>query len=193
VCQHAGSALLAAAADDLVIRMCARLPAHPQPPPLACLVPGAARLPPARPAPSPRWLTPRLPRTLALEQASRAALERGSRTAEPITQGRPRRGFLVPGAAAGSPVRLVRQVSGPGGARRAPEPALALSRYDYEAARLVRRFRGHADRVTDLALAADARWLLSASLDGSLRVWDVPAAVCLQARSRPAGRRRSPL
>lgn len=47
----------------------------------------------------------------------------------------------------------------------------------------MRRFRGHADRITDLTLAADARWLLSASLDGTVRVWDVPAAQCLQARS----------
>ncbi len=78
-------------------------------------------------------------------------------------------------------------MSGPGGGARAPKPAPFPARYDYEAARLVRRFRGHTDRITDLALAADARWLLSASLDGSLRVWDVPAAVCLQARPRPAG------
>ncbi len=78
-------------------------------------------------------------------------------------------------------------MSGPGGGARAPKPGSLPARYDYEAARLVRRFCGHTDRVTDLALAADARWLLSASLDGSLRVWDVPAAVCLQARSRPAG------
>eukprot|EP00983_Pelagomonas_calceolata_P121690 1160824-Pelagomonas_calceolata.AAC.6 len=38
------------------------------------------------------------------------------------------------------------------------------------------------DRVTSLQLSADCRWLLSASMDGTLRVWDVPAAQCLQVR-----------
>jgi WD40 repeat protein len=52
-----------------------------------------------------------------------------------------------------------------------------------EALRGVRTFRGHGDRITDLGIAADGRWLLSASLDGSLRVWDVPSARCLQARA----------
>ncbi|KAF5840981.1 quinon protein alcohol dehydrogenase-like superfamily [Dunaliella salina] len=53
--------------------------------------------------------------------------------------------------------------------------------YDIEAnGRLVRRFKGHEDRVTSLQLSADCRWLLSASMDGTLRVWDVPAAQCLQ-------------
>lgn len=56
----------------------------------------------------------------------------------------------------------------------------AAPRYDYEAVRLVRCFRGHTDRITDMALASDARWLLSSSLDGTVRVWDVPAANCLQ-------------
>ena len=56
----------------------------------------------------------------------------------------------------------------------------AYRRYDIEAVRSVRSFRGHMDRVTDLRMSADARWLLSSSLDGTLRVWDVPSARCLQ-------------
>ena len=56
----------------------------------------------------------------------------------------------------------------------------ALNRYDVEALRRVRTFAGHADRITDMHIAQDARWLLSASLDGTLRVWDVPSARCLQ-------------
>ena len=44
----------------------------------------------------------------------------------------------------------------------------------------MRQFRGHTDRITDLRMSADARWLLSSSLDGTLRVWDVPSARCLQ-------------
>lgn len=39
------------------------------------------------------------------------------------------------------------------------------------------------DRITALQMSADCRWLLSASMDGTLRVWDVPAAQCLQVRA----------
>ncbi len=51
---------------------------------------------------------------------------------------------------------------------------LVIRMYDVEARRLVRRFRGHTDRISDLQLSADCRWLLSASLDNTVRVWDVP-------------------
>lgn len=37
------------------------------------------------------------------------------------------------------------------------------------------------DRITSLSVSSDCRWLLSASLDGTVRVWDVPAGQCLQA------------
>lgn len=46
--------------------------------------------------------------------------------------------------------------------------------------RRVRTFGPHADRVTDLAFGHDARWLLTASLDGLVRCWDVPSARLLQ-------------
>ena len=49
------------------------------------------------------------------------------------------------------------------------------------AARLVRRFRGHSDRITGLRISADAGWLLSGSMDGTLRVHDIPAGRVLQA------------
>ena len=55
-----------------------------------------------------------------------------------------------------------------------------MCRYDVEAVRSVRQFRGHSDRITDMQLSEDARWLLSASLDGTLRVWDIPSSRCLQ-------------
>ncbi|KAL6759017.1 WD40 repeat-like protein [Haematococcus lacustris] len=54
--------------------------------------------------------------------------------------------------------------------------------YDIEAeGRLVRRFKGHRDRVTALQISSDSRWLISAALDGCLRVWDIAASHCLQA------------
>ena len=45
---------------------------------------------------------------------------------------------------------------------------------DVEAQTIVRRFKGHTDRITDLQFSADCRWLLSSSMDSTLRVWDVP-------------------
>ena len=58
-------------------------------------------------------------------------------------------------------------------------------RYDVEAGRRVRQFRGHADRVTDLAISADGRWLLASSMDAHLRVYSIPASHLLQVGSKP--------
>ena len=57
---------------------------------------------------------------------------------------------------------------------------VACCRYDVEALRQVRQFKGHKDRVTGLVVSQDAKWLLSSSMDGTVRIWDVPAAACLQ-------------
>jgi U3 small nucleolar RNA-associated protein 21 len=57
---------------------------------------------------------------------------------------------------------------------------LVIGVYDVVAGRRVRRLKGHTDRLTAVHWAADARWLLSASMDGTTRVWDIPAAQCLQ-------------
>ena len=37
----------------------------------------------------------------------------------------------------------------------------------------VRRFRGHSGGITNLAWKADARWLISSSIDCSIRTWDM--------------------
>ncbi len=50
---------------------------------------------------------------------------------------------------------------------------------------MVRRFKGHKDRVTGVVISQDARWLLSSSMDGTVRVWDIPAACCLQVTLNP--------
>lgn len=44
----------------------------------------------------------------------------------------------------------------------------------------VRRFDGHSDRITDLQVSEDCAWLLSSAMDGTLRVWDIPAATTFQ-------------
>lgn len=51
---------------------------------------------------------------------------------------------------------------------------LVIRMYDIDARRLVRRFKGHRDRISDLQMSEDGKWLLSSSLDNTLRVWDVP-------------------
>lgn len=39
--------------------------------------------------------------------------------------------------------------------------------------KLVRKFDGHTDRITDLSFSEDGKWLVSSSMDGSLRIFDV--------------------
>lgn len=51
--------------------------------------------------------------------------------------------------------------------------------FDISTKKLVRRFRGHSHRLTDLHFSADARWLFSSSADASLRVWDLPTGKCV--------------
>jgi U3 small nucleolar RNA-associated protein 21 len=79
--------------------------------------------------------------------------------------------------ALGAPVARVASHP-PSGLLAAACDDLGVRLVDVEAMRVVRRFRGHADRITDLALSADGRWLLTAAMDNTLRVWDVPGA-CL--------------
>ncbi|XP_068326063.1 U3 small nucleolar RNA-associated protein 21 homolog [Pyrus communis] len=50
---------------------------------------------------------------------------------------------------------------------------LIIRLYDVVASRMVRKFEGHMDRITDMCFSEDGKWLLSSSMDGSLRVWDV--------------------
>lgn len=50
---------------------------------------------------------------------------------------------------------------------------MVLRIYDVVALRLVRKFEGHTDRITDVCFSDDGKWLLSSSMDGSLRIWDV--------------------
>ena len=51
---------------------------------------------------------------------------------------------------------------------------LAIRICDIESGRIVRRFKGHFDRITDMQMSEDCRWLLSSSMDNTFRVWDIP-------------------
>ena len=59
-------------------------------------------------------------------------------------------------------------------------PSRALLVVDAAKPAIVRRFAPSPDRVADLCLSRDGRWLLAASLDGSITVSDIPAGVTLQ-------------
>ena len=42
--------------------------------------------------------------------------------------------------------------------------------------KIIRRFIDvHLDQVTDVAFSADSRWLITSSLDKTIKVWDVPS------------------
>ncbi|PON81318.1 Guanine nucleotide-binding protein, beta subunit [Trema orientale] len=50
---------------------------------------------------------------------------------------------------------------------------LVIRLFDVVALRMVRKFEGHTDRITDMCFSEDGKWLLSSSMDGTLRIWDV--------------------
>lgn len=52
---------------------------------------------------------------------------------------------------------------------------LVIRILDLDTRKWVRRYIGHWSRITDLCFSPDARWLVTASLDGTVRVWDLPS------------------
>ncbi|OMJ20785.1 U3 small nucleolar RNA-associated protein 21 [Smittium culicis] len=51
---------------------------------------------------------------------------------------------------------------------------LKIRVYDAESGNLVRQFVGHKNQITDLTFSPDGRWLISSSLDSTIRTWDLP-------------------
>ncbi|KAI9298081.1 WD40 repeat-like protein [Neoconidiobolus thromboides FSU 785] len=45
---------------------------------------------------------------------------------------------------------------------------------DIETQKVVRIFNGHQHRITGMAFSPDGRWLVSSSLDSTIRTWDIP-------------------
>eukprot|EP01018_Ginkgo_biloba_P020289 Gb_24979 [translate_table: standard] len=77
---------------------------------------------------------------------------------------------------------LVKMIYHPGnGLLATAADDMVLRLFDVTAVRLVRKFNGHTDRVTDLSFSEDGKWLLSSSMDGTVRVWDVISSKQLDA------------
>jgi U3 small nucleolar RNA-associated protein 21 len=47
--------------------------------------------------------------------------------------------------------------------------------------KVVRVFKGHENRITSLTFSPDERWIVSASLDGTVRTWDLPTGHMIDA------------
>ncbi|XP_044131879.1 WD repeat-containing protein 36 isoform X1 [Bufo gargarizans] len=50
--------------------------------------------------------------------------------------------------------------------------------FDIETCKLVRRFPGHNGKINDMTYSPDGRWLMTASMDCTIKVWDFPSG-CL--------------
>lgn len=53
---------------------------------------------------------------------------------------------------------------------------LCIRVLDTETKTIVREFWGHEARITDVAFSFDGRWLVSSSLDSTIRTWDLPTS-----------------
>ena len=51
--------------------------------------------------------------------------------------------------------------------------------FDISTKRVSRRFTGHSRTITDMAFTPDGRRFISASLDSTVRIWDIPTGRCL--------------
>ena len=53
---------------------------------------------------------------------------------------------------------------------------LCIRIFDLESRKTIREFWGHESRITDVTFSKDGRWLISCSLDSTIRTWDLPSS-----------------
>ena len=41
---------------------------------------------------------------------------------------------------------------------------------------IVRKFEGHTGKITDVTFSPDSRWLITAAMDSTIKVWDIPSS-----------------
>ena len=46
---------------------------------------------------------------------------------------------------------------------------------DTDIKKIVRKFAGHSNKISDMAFSSDSRWLITGSMDCLLKVWDIPS------------------
>ncbi|KAJ3294723.1 hypothetical protein HK104_003329 [Borealophlyctis nickersoniae] len=51
---------------------------------------------------------------------------------------------------------------------------LCIRVIDVDTKKIVREFWGHRNRITDITFSPDGRWLISSSMDATIRTWDLP-------------------
>ncbi|RCH80855.1 hypothetical protein CU098_004593 [Rhizopus stolonifer] len=56
---------------------------------------------------------------------------------------------------------------------------LGIRVIDLETKNIIREFWGHRNRITDFVFSPDSRWIVSASLDGTVRTWDLPTGAMI--------------
>ncbi|KAG9293369.1 hypothetical protein G9A89_007615 [Geosiphon pyriformis] len=52
---------------------------------------------------------------------------------------------------------------------------LCIRVIDVETYKIIREFWGHRNRITDITYNSDGRWIVSSSLDSTIRTWDLPS------------------
>lgn len=52
----------------------------------------------------------------------------------------------------------------------------SIKLYDVDTKVKVRRFLGHSNIITDMTWSSDGRWIISSSIDSTIKTWDIPSA-----------------
>jgi len=56
---------------------------------------------------------------------------------------------------------------------------LSVEVYDAETQRIVRRFKGHKNQISDLSFSPNGNWILTSSMDRTVRVFDLPSSTLI--------------